>query len=344
MICGIVDIGSNTIRLSVYKCEGGENRLLMHRKTMAGVASYIKSGRLPSEGIRIICKTLLEYKKLLTNLDIPEMHVFATAPLRNISNTEEVVESILEETGISVDVISGEEEAVLSFTGATLGITHKQGVMIDLGGGSTEILRYENVLENEDGKILSTYSLPIGSLNLFNRYVNGFYPTEEERKKIHKAVEEELERANVDLSPAAHICGVGGTIRAASQVANHFFCRSDDYNIISVEELKMLLKRIKKPDSDNIHELLKIVPDRIHTIIPGLIVLETISKALNAEEITVSMCGVREGYLIKHVIRACGAPSQSPLATAPPEGEPSFAAQDNPGSPSGRAGRPAGAD
>ncbi len=296
MICGIVDIGSNTIRLSVYKCEGGENRLLMHRKTMAGVASYIKSGRLPAEGIRIICKTLAEYKKLLDNLDIPNMHVFATAPLRNISNTEEVVSSILEETGISVNVISGEEEAVLSFTGATLGITHKKGVMLDLGGGSTEILRYE------DGKILSTYSLPIGSLSLFNRYVNGFYPTEEERKKIRKAVEEQLERANVDLSPAAHICGVGGTIRAASQVANHFFCRSDDYNIISVEELKILLKRIRKPDSDNVHELLKIVPDRIHTIIPGLIVLETISKALNAEEITVSMCGVREGYLIRNVI------------------------------------------
>ncbi|MCD7804285.1 MAG: phosphatase [Oscillospiraceae bacterium] len=296
MICGIVDIGSNTIRLSVYKCEGGENRLLMHRKTMAGIASYIKSGRLPSEGVRIICKTLTEYKRLLDNLDIRGMHVFATAPLRNISNTEEVVASILDETGIPVNVISGEEEAVLSFTGATLGITHKKGVMIDLGGGSTEILRYE------DGKILSTYSLPIGSLNLFNRYVKGFYPTEDERKAIKKAVEEQLERANVDLSPAAHICGVGGTVRAASQAANHFFCRSDDYNIISVEELKMLLKRIRKQDSDNVHELLKIVPDRIHTIIPGLIVLETVSKALNAEEITVSMCGVREGYLMKNVI------------------------------------------
>lgn len=296
MICGIVDIGSNTIRLSVYKCENGENRLLMHRKTMAGVASYIKSGRLPSEGIRIICKTLTEYRKLLDNLDIRDMHVFATAPLRNISNTEEVVGSILEETGVSVNVISGEEEAVLSFTGATLGLTHKKGVMIDLGGGSTEILRYE------DGRILSTYSLPIGSLNLFNRYVNGFYLTEDERKKIRKAVEEQLERSGVDLSPAAHICGVGGIIRAASQVANHFFCRADDYNIISVEELKVLLKRIRKPDSENVHELLKIVPDRIHTIIPGLIVLETISRALNAEEITVSMCGVREGYLIKEVL------------------------------------------
>ncbi len=296
MICGIVDIGSNTIRLSVYKCENGENRMLMHRKTMAGVASYIKSGRLPSEGIRIICKTLTEYRRLLDNLDIRDMHVFATAPLRNISNTEEVVGSILEETSISVNVISGEEEAVLSFTGATLGLTHKKGVMIDLGGGSTEILRFE------DGRILSTYSLPIGSLNLFNRYVGGFYPTEEERKKIRKAVEEQLERSGVDLSPVTHICGVGGTVRAASQVANHFFCRADDYNIISAEELKILLKRIRKPDSENVHELLKIVPDRIHTIIPSLIVLETISKALNAEEITVSMCGVREGYLIKEAL------------------------------------------
>ncbi|MCD8003542.1 MAG: phosphatase [Clostridia bacterium] len=298
MICGVVDIGSNTIRLSVYRCENGENKLLMHRKTMAGLASYVKDGLLPDEGVRIICTVLTEYRILLDNLEIPCMYVFATAPLRNISNTEEAVSAVYEETKIKINVLSGEEEAVLSFAGASLGTKYKKGVMVDLGGGSTEILRYEN------DKILTARSMPIGSLNLFNRYVKAILPTEDERKTLQKAVRDQIERASDDLLPTPHILGVGGTIRAVSSVLNHLFSRSDDCKIISAEEIRMLLKRMEKPDGDILHELLKIVPDRIHTIVPGLTVLEAVTRTLDAEDITVSRCGVREGYLVKSVLKS----------------------------------------
>ncbi|MCD8161420.1 MAG: phosphatase [Clostridiales bacterium] len=296
MICGIVDVGSNTIRLSLYRCEAEGNHLLMHRKVMAGLASYVEGGRLSAEGVQVVCHVLTSYRALLDNLGIEAMYVFATASLRNISNTEDVVAAILAETGLRVDVLSGEEEAALSFRGALLGITHDSGLMLDLGGGSTELLEYE------DRSILSAYSLPIGSLNLFNRYVSQLHPTKAECKAIQGEVEEQLRKAGVALRPAAHICGVGGTVRAACKVANHFFTRQPDCRVLTAEELRQLVKQCKRMDRDMIQALLKVAPERIHTLVPGLLVLDTICQRCGGTEITVSACGVREGYLHTRVL------------------------------------------
>ncbi len=296
MICGIVDVGSNTIRLSIYRCEAGTNQLLLHRKTMAGLASYVEDGRLSLEGVQVVCRVLSEYRSLLSNLEIAPMYVFATASLRNITNTQEVVREILRETGLNVDVLSGREEAALSFCGAVQGMTDRSGLMVDLGGGSTELLHYE------DGKILSAYSLPIGALNLFNRFVSQLHPTGPERKAIRNQVREQLEQESVTLCPTAHICGVGGTVRAACKVANHFFNRPEDCRVLTVDELKLLLKKLKKMDTETMRAILKIVPDRIHTIVPGLLVLDVICQTCGAEDITASVYGVREGYLRRRVL------------------------------------------
>ena len=90
---GIIDVGSNTIRLSIYECEDGRIKLLMNKKEMAGLAGYIQDGILSDEGVAAAGRILQEYHALLHNLGISECHVFGTAPLRNIVNTEEAVEA-----------------------------------------------------------------------------------------------------------------------------------------------------------------------------------------------------------------------------------------------------------
>ena len=296
MICGIVDLGSNTIRLSIYKYEGQESHLLMNRKVMAGLAGYVERGNLTPQGVQVACRALSGYRALLENLEIGSMYVFATASLRNVANTQQVVEQIHAQTGIQVDVISGEEEAELSFRGALHGMEHQSGLLMDLGGGSTELVRYEN------GKILSSCSIAVGSLNLFSRYVSSLHPVGGERKAIRAAVRRQLDQAAGELGRVDHICGVGGTIRAACKVANLLFDRPADCHTLSAEELKQLLKRVKNPDRGTLLDLLKAVPDRIHTIIPGLLVVDTVCRAVRAQDITASSCGVREGYLHKRVM------------------------------------------
>ena len=183
MICGIVDLGSNTIRLSIYHWEGQDFRLLLNKKTMAGLAGYVQGGVLSDSGILVACRTLSSYRALLDNFQVSKMHVFATASLRNISNTGEAVETIRDVTGIPVEVLSGDAEAALSFKGAVLPGGVSTGLLADIGGGSFELVSYE------DMSITSACSLPVGSLSLYTRFVNGLFPTSEERKAMRAYVE-----------------------------------------------------------------------------------------------------------------------------------------------------------
>lgn len=296
MIYGIADVGSNTVRLSIYKCEGGEIRLLMNRKVMAGLAGYVRHGALTPEGIEVACQTLQGYRSLMDNLELSDLRVFATASLRNISNTEEAVGAVMAATGLRVDVLTGREEAELSFRGAIQNAGLYTGLLVDLGGGSTELVSYRN------RAIQSACSLSVGSLSLFSKYVSKLHPTKEERRAIRRAVEEQLEQFVPQHPPARHICGVGGTVRAACKVANAMFDRPAGDRSLDRDELKEMLQRLKKPGRDELRLLLKAVPDRIHTIIPGLLALDTIAKAYGAQTITASACGVREGYLLARVL------------------------------------------
>lgn len=296
MICGVVDVGSNTIRLSIYRCEDETTQLLLHRKTMAGLASYVEEGIMSDDGIGVVCRVLKEYRQLLDNLRIKSMFVFATASLRNIANKREAVGAIRAETGIEIDVISGKEEAELSFCGAVRNMTHSSGLMLDLGGGSTELLWYEN------DRILSAYSMPVGSLNLFNRYVSEMHPNADEQDAIQNAVREQIRRNKIDIRPAAHICGVGGTVRAACKVANRLFKRQEDERVLTCEDLRQLLKRFKNMDRDTIRLLSKIVPERILTIVPGVLALDAVCQACGTQDITASVFGVREGFLYKRIL------------------------------------------
>ncbi len=296
MICGIIDLGSNTIRLSIYQCQEGQSHLLMNRKVTAGLADYVEKGTLSPQGIQVACHTVKEYRRLMENLGFPNPHVFATASLRNVSNTQQAARRILEETGLTVDVLSGEEEAQLSFLGA-VGVGPEQGLLIDLGGGSTELVEYQGK------EIRSSCSLNLGCLSLFSRNVASLLPSKEERRAIRSQVREQLDHHIPAPPTIAHACGVGGTARAACKAANLFFDRPRDCRMLSAGELRRLLKRLKKPTRADLHLLLKTAPDRVHTLIPGMLVLDTIARTYGLEDITVSPWGVREGYLRERVLK-----------------------------------------
>lgn len=104
------------------------------------------------------------YKNICENFTINHIAVFATASLRNITNTDEAVREITKATGLAIDVVSGKEEATLDFIGATHDLdTSHDGLLVDIGGGSTELVSFEK------GQILQAVSLPIGSLSLYNK-------------------------------------------------------------------------------------------------------------------------------------------------------------------------------
>lgn len=288
---GVIDIGSNSIRLSLYKKTENSFKLMLNKKNMAGLAGYIdKSGNLNKKGIRKTISILNAYRQILENIEVEGIFVFATASLRNINNTEEALQIIREQTGFDIDLVSGEQEAIYDFVGATHFMDLDKGILVDIGGGSTELVFYSN------GNIEKAISMPIGSLSLYTKFVKNIIPTKKELINMKEYIEEEL--LVVDSSDKyAIICGVGGTIRGAYKLSNEIFDKSAGNRTIEVDKLIQMRREFSDERKYAVNKIIKIVPERIHTIIPGMTILECISEKYNSQSIIVSEYGIREGYL-----------------------------------------------
>ncbi len=297
MNCGVVDVGSNTIRLSIYRVEAGGFRLLLNKKEMAGLAGYVEHGAISRAGMEVACRALQDFRALLDNFDIENMYSFATASLRNISNTEEALDYIEERIGLRVDVLSGADEAKLSFYGAAHAGGQSRGLLADIGGGSTELVAYR------DGEISSGCSLPLGSLSLYSRFVDDLFPDKDSRRKMEHYVETELQKAKTKGLTCKHLTGVGGTIRAAGKLYNALSGEDPSNTHLPAEGVHELYKHLRKGEKTELRQFLRTCPERVHTILPGLCILSIILSAYRVESITVSSAGVREGYLLERVIK-----------------------------------------
>lgn len=297
VIYGIIDVGSNTIRLNIYTYRNKQVTSLLHKKTMAGLAGYIVDGYLSTKGIETACAIINNYKSIVNNFKIENVFVFATASLRNIINTDEVVRNIKERTGFPVDVIAGEEEAKLGFIGASHALTVKDGILVDIGGGSTEITTYKNA------KIIKAVSLPIGSLSLYSKHVSKLFPKNFEKEAIKQDVIFELNKlGETNVNEYKILCGVGGSIRATKKLHNHLILDNETTEF-EVANIAHLLTLLHKSDKKTLRKVLQVVPDRVHTIIPGMIILQAIAAYYGCETIHVSNYGVREGYLYTKVLK-----------------------------------------
>lgn len=298
MNIGIIDVGSNTMRLSIYKIKNNNSfDNIMNKKEMVGLAGYIEDGKMSESGINRAIETLLKFKEIALEFHIERIHVLATAPFRNIENTEECIRRINESTGLAIDAISGEKEAELDFSGALLGNELNDGLLIDIGGGSTELVCFK------EKKILQAISLPIGSLSAYNRFFKTLYPTKKAQNELKEHVENLLKIADfMKTQDTRVIIGVGGTIRACNKIFMRAHALKNN-NAITNEEVKEVVQLVKNMQGKNLDMILKTCPDRIHTILPGMIILKTIIKRFGGENIIISHYGVREGYLAEQMAK-----------------------------------------
>ena len=100
MIHGIIDIGSNTIRMAIYDIAGEKIDFLMKKKHLVGLAAYLENNVMTKAGIDKVCEVLFEFRSFLEIFHISQVTAFTTAALRNCRNSREAVEEIIRRTGI----------------------------------------------------------------------------------------------------------------------------------------------------------------------------------------------------------------------------------------------------
>lgn len=301
---GIIDFGSNTIRLCIYEVactprkplQKKDIQILLNYKVMAGLAAHIKEGVMTEAGIKKAIKTINAHLRRASHFSCERIDIFATAVLRNCTNSREATAAI--EAGIDkrITILSNEEEAHLGFLGASLDHYLGSGTMVDIGGGSTELT---HIL---DGLDLDKVSIPQGSLSSFANYMSGILPSTKEMESIAKHFRTLATKEEAEVYAAKQLYGIGGSIRSAAKVYGDLCNKGDRYEYLLPEHIDDILSLYTKDPDAFARLALHTVPDRIHTFIPGCVLIKEIFSLCKAERLDILKYGVREGYLAERVL------------------------------------------
>lgn len=294
----IIDIGSNSIRLTVYSLEEDQSfRILFKEKNMAGLAGYINRKKLSEEGILRACCALLEFRNTLDLLHLHRVSVFATASLRNISNREEALGRMEEVSGFSIEILDGNMEALLGYAGAMEDLHLESGIFTDIGGGSTELVSFEQ------GEVQNSASFDVGSLSLYRRCVRNILPGKASLERIREVLEEEIDEKQFPKEKHSPLIGVGGSCRAVMNLGREFFSLPASCKSLSQEQFQELAGFLCLGKEKRADFILKTEAERIHTLIPGMMILQHLMEHFDSDELIVSGYGVREGFLCQRILK-----------------------------------------
>src|SRR2546421_3075065 len=204
-----VDLGTNSIRLLVAEAadDGGLEELARDMVITRIGRGVDRTGRIDADALARTVHVLERYCRRARALHAGRVRVGATSAVRDASNRGELEDAVRGNAGSDVEVISGEQEAALSFLGATRGLDAPSPFLVlDIGGGSTEFV----VGEDEPRAAISTQ---MGSVRLTERHVSHDPPTDEERRALREAVDRVLHdvRRAVPVADARTLVAVAGT-------------------------------------------------------------------------------------------------------------------------------------
>ncbi|QUL38069.1 Ppx/GppA family phosphatase [Erythrobacter sp. JK5] len=283
----IIDIGSNTVRLVVY---GGTMRaptVLLNEKVTAQLGRDIATtGKLADEAIALAMRGLRRFSLLLEDLGVDDVQTVATAAVREASNRDDFLNP-LRELGFDPRILSGEEEAVLSAHGVLGAFPGAAGTVVDLGGGSLELV------EIEQGDTHDAVSLPLGTLRL-----------PEYRGDSHAAMRKALNKALKKGAPVSAgdrpLYLVGGTLRTmavfAMQEQGHPL--SDPHGFeLTARQARKLARALAQETPESLNARDRITSMRAEKLPDAAVLLEALLARLSPSRVVFSSWGLREGLV-----------------------------------------------
>ena len=303
---GLIDLGSNSIRLVVYEVKDGraakgrtpEFRSLINDKVMAGLAAYVADGVFTQAGIDKAASVLRSHARHAQYFKCRKLEVFATAVLRNATNSKAAVAAIEKASGLSITLLSERDEAHLGFAGTCCDAPITRGTLVDIGGGSTELTRVKG------GRDSDHVSLPQGSLSSFAGEVRGVIPTPQEARAISERLRARLaELPSLEPYRAEVLYGIGGSARAAAKMYAQMNGLPARPKTLTSDQIGEIIQACHDRPDDFAHTALKASAERVHTLVPGCIILQTLFEELGASRLEIGKRGVREGYLVERMLR-----------------------------------------
>lgn len=293
---GVIDIGSNTIRFVIYHInQSGRFKVIQNVKIVARLRNYLDENNvLTDEGMHVLLNAMKSFQDVEEHFTLDEVICVATATLRQAVNQKDIIEKIERETSFSPRILSGYEEAYYGFLAVIRSLEIKDGITIDIGGGSTEITYFKN------HSLKKYHSFPFGALSLRHEFVKGDVPTETELATIKEFVHAHFESLPWLKNKKLPIIAIGGSARNVVQIDQ----AKKHYPLSGIHQYKLKAEDIVKVKNDllglTLDDLKKVdglSSDRSDTILPALEVFDVLCQYTDANQFILSRKGLREGVL-----------------------------------------------
>jgi len=285
MLCAAIDIGSNTTRILVAEPVEGQLKKVMEQRAYTRIGqSRLEDGTIPEDKVAEVADVVRTQVKLARQVGAEGFRAVATAALRDAPNGEDAARAIEKVAGIPLGVVSEREEGRLAFLGATKALGHPtdgQIAVVDVGGGSTEI-----VVGTVEGGVEEVRSWPVGSGQLAQELISSDPPSAAEIRRIRDRVDEAFE--GVEIGRPDRAVAVGGSATSLRKLVGAR---------LEYETLERAIRVLSGDDAVEVGRQFELDPVRVRMLPTGVLILEKVSELLG-QELQIGKGGIREGIVL----------------------------------------------
>jgi exopolyphosphatase/guanosine-5'-triphosphate,3'-diphosphate pyrophosphatase len=295
-----IDCGTNSVRLLIADVEQGGLRDVVREMRIVRLGQGVdETGRLAPEAIERTRVALADYATAIREHHAERTRMVATSATRDAENRADFVAMVHAVLGVEPEVITGREEAGLSFAGAASVLEHLNGPLLvaDIGGGSTELVR------GGDGQ-LRAYSMDVGCVRMTERHLRDDPPTAEQIAAtvadVRAAVD--VARGEVPLDAAATFIGVAGTVTTIAAIAlelDRYDSEVIHGSTISAAQVDDVTERLVRMTHEQRAALPVMHPGRVDVIAGGALVLRTLMKQSGADAVIASEHDILDGIALR---------------------------------------------
>lgn len=300
MRLGVLDVGSNTIHLQVMDAHvGARPSPTTNFKVELRLTQYLnKSGTISNEGIQALHEAITSAVAHAQENGTDEILAFATSAVREAKNGAAIIEEINERHQIDLQILTGDEEARMTFLAVRrwLGWSAGKILMLDIGGGSLEIAYGIN--ESPE----STLSLPLGAARMTRDFLSGDPYSAKDVSFLQDYVADNLEKklpAVLRSHDANHSVATSKTFRTLARLSGYWF--NDNPKYLELANLEALTSKLAGMSDKERADLPGVSASRAQQIVAGAIVARSVMALLDIEKVEICPWALREGVVLRRL-------------------------------------------
>ncbi|ASR33954.1 hypothetical protein BAY61_01915 [Prauserella marina] len=309
MRLGVLDVGSNTVHLLVVDAHRGAHPTPMHsEKSVLRLAEKInKNGDLSKDGVQDLAGAVETAKESARRLGCEELMAFGTSAVREAKNVGKVLRKVTDQTGVELRVLTGVEEARLTFLAVRRWFGWSSGklLVLDIGGGSLEVAM------GIDEEPALAESVPLGAGRLTRTRFTKDPPTRPELETTEEWLEEQvadLARKVRQLGEPDRVVATSKTFRSLARLtgAAPSTAGPSARRVLTDTALRQLIKFISRMPSTDLAQLEGVSSGRAHQLVAGALVAQATMRALSLEVLEICPWALREGVILRRLDHSNG--------------------------------------